>query len=70
MALAIAIVGIAAYSFKIEAKANDAHTRVMELKAEVTDIKKVLINQQTALASLQADSRAILRTLRRMSKAK
>ena len=70
VALGAAIVSVAVYSARIEAKATDAQTRVIELKTDLTEIRKRLTSQEAVLASVQADSRAILRTLRHMRKSK
>ena len=70
VALGAAIISVAFYSARIEARAVDAQTRVIELKAELIDIRKRLTEQQAVLAAVQADSRSILRTLSDMKKAK
>lgn len=70
VALGAAIISVAFYSARIEARAVDAQTRVIELKAELIDIRKRLTEQQAVLAAVQADSRSILRTLSDMKKTK
>ena len=70
VALGAAIISVAFYSARIEARAVDAQTRVIELKAELIDIRKRLTEQQAVLAAVQADSRSILRTLSDMKKSK
>ena len=70
VALGAAIISVAFYSARIEARAVDAQTRVVELKAELIDIRKRLTEQQAVLAAVQADSRSILRTLSDMKKSK
>ncbi len=70
IALGAAIISVAFYAARIEARAVDAQTRVVELKAELTDIRKRLTEQGAVLASVQADGRAILRTLGAMRKPK
>lgn len=66
LGLGAAILSVAVYCLRVEARATDAHTRVIELKTEVSDLRSTLFKQQTLLARVEADSRAILRTLQEL----
>ena len=61
--LGAAIVSVALYSARIEAKAVDAQARTIELKAELSDIRKQLGEQRIILAEVQTDSKNILRSI-------
>ena len=61
--LGAAIVSVALYAARIEAKATDAQVRTIELKAELTDIRKQLGEQRIILAEVQTDSKNILRSI-------
>lgn len=66
MGLGAAILSLAVYVVRVESRANDAHTRVLEMRTEISDLRNTLTNQQTLLARVEADSRAILRTLKQI----
>lgn len=63
LGLGMAILSVAVYCLRVESRATDAHTRVIELKTEVSDLRDILFKQQSILSRVEADSRAILRTL-------
>jgi len=63
LGLGMAILSTAAYCMRVESRANDAHTRAIELKVEVSDLRQSLEDQRALLARVEADAQAILRTL-------
>ena len=70
MGLIASIVGVAMYAARIEAKANDAQARVIELKADIDQIKRDIRAHGEVLAGLKSDGRHIINALESMRRRK
>lgn len=68
MGLIASIVGVAMYAARIEAKANDAQARVIEMKADIDQIKRDVRSHGEVLAVLKSDGRHIIKALEAMQR--
>ena len=68
VALGVGLVGVALYAGRVESKAADAYTRVLEMRTEIKDIREEMHRQRATLATVQADSRFIRKTLEQLER--
>ena len=61
-----AIVGVVLYTARIETKAKEAHTRVLELKHDIEQINRDIRKHGEVLAMLKSDGQHIIKALERL----